>query len=51
MNTIGCSGSVVAGLGGVGGVVEADAEDRARVRDGREQGHLGERVRVAVGRA
>ena len=34
----------------MGGVVEADAEDRARARDGGEQGHVGERVLVAVGR-
>ena len=43
-------GRLLAGLGGVGGVVEADAEDRARARDGGEQGDVGERVLLAVGR-
>ena len=38
-------GQLVAGLGGVRGVVEADAEDRPRARDGREQRDVGERVR------
>ena len=31
------------------GVVEADAEDRARLRDRSKQRHAGERVRLAVG--
>ena len=42
-------GQLGAGLGGVRGVVEADAEDRARLRHGGQQRDIGERVRVAVG--
>ena len=42
-------GRLLAGLGGVLGVVEPDPEDRPRARDGGEQGDVGERVLLAVG--
>ena len=49
MNTIGASGSSLPVSRACVGVVEADAEDRARPRDRREQRHLGERERLAAG--
>ena len=42
MKTIGCSGGSLPCLGGVGRVVEADAEDRPRPRDRGEQRDVGE---------
>ena len=42
-------GRLLAGLARVGRVVEADAEDRPRLRHGCQQAHLGERERAAAG--
>ena len=50
MKTIGVSGGSRALLGGVGAVVQADAEDRPRHVRG-EQRDVGERVRGAAPRA